>query len=127
MIQETIITIISALFILAGLIFFLGAAMGLLRFPDFYTRMHAAGKGDTLSSLLVVLGFAIYQLHDFTSIQSDWPVILVIFKLLAICTFIMITSPTSTHALMNAGWEDDIEPEVKGKEANDLAKDFPEK
>ena len=35
-----------------GSLFFLGATLGILRFPDFYTRMHAAGKGDTLSSLL---------------------------------------------------------------------------
>ena len=38
-----------------GLLFFLGAAVGLFRFPDFYTRIHAAGKGDTLSSLLILL------------------------------------------------------------------------
>ena len=49
MIKEIIITVIAVLFIVTGLIFFLGAAIGLLRFPDFYTRMHAAGKGDTLS------------------------------------------------------------------------------
>ena len=32
---------------IVGLIFFLGTAVGVVRFPDFYTRMHAAGKGDT--------------------------------------------------------------------------------
>ena len=35
-----------------GLVFFLGTAVGMVRFPDFYTRMHAAGKGDTLSTML---------------------------------------------------------------------------
>jgi multicomponent Na+:H+ antiporter subunit G len=68
-----------------GLLFFLGAAVGLYRFPDFYTRMHAAGKGDTLSSLLILAGFAL----------------------------IMLTSPTSTHALMRAGFEDGVEPVTK--------------
>ena len=34
-----------------GLVFFLGAAVGMVRFPDFYTRMHAAGKGDTFDNL----------------------------------------------------------------------------
>ena len=38
----------------AGL--FLGSAVGMVRFPDFYTRMHAAGKGDTLSTMLMLLG-----------------------------------------------------------------------
>ena len=49
-------------FIVMGLIFFLGTSIGLLRFPDFYTRMHAAGKGDTLSTVLILLGciFAVF-------------------------------------------------------------------
>jgi multicomponent Na+:H+ antiporter subunit G len=129
MIKEIIITVIAVLFILTGLIFFLGAAIGLLRFPDFYTRMHAAGKGDTLSSLLIILGFAIYQLNDFefsgAALETDWFTILIILKLFAICTFIMVTSPTSTHALMNAGWEDDIEPVLKDEDSDELGKDFP--
>ncbi|MEM8953523.1 MAG: monovalent cation/H(+) antiporter subunit G [Verrucomicrobiota bacterium] len=108
-----IIDIISVLLVLAGLLFFLGAAVGLVRFPDFYTRMHAAGKGDTLSSLLVIMGFAVYQLHDL-SLAS----VLVLIKLMGICVFIMLTSPTATHALMDAGYEDGVEPAVKrGKDA----------
>ncbi len=138
--QAGIITIISVALIALGLLFFLGAAIGLFRFPDFYARMHAAGKGDTLSSLLVVLGFAVYQLHDFDftfstlefNLQSwkawmfhgDGLIILIVLKLIAICAFIMITSPTCTHALMDAGWEDGIEPELKEKGANALAKDI---
>jgi multicomponent Na+:H+ antiporter subunit G len=127
MIQETIVTIIATAFILIGLVFFLGAAIGLFRFPDFYSRMHAAGKGDTLSSLLIIVGFAIYQLHDFdftfSHIGEDWVTLLIILKLLAISTFIMITSPTSTHALMDAGWEDGIEPDLKDKKSNALGED----
>ena len=38
-----------------GLLFFFATTIGLLRLPDFYSRMHAAGKGDTLSSLLILL------------------------------------------------------------------------
>jgi multicomponent Na+:H+ antiporter subunit G len=103
-----VINLLSAILIVTGLVFFLGAATGLVRFPDFYTRMHAAGKGDTLSSLLVVMGFGVYQLHDW-SLASG----LVLVKLLGICVFIMITSPTATHALMDAGYEDGVEPTVK--------------
>ena len=40
-----------------GLVFFLGTAVGMVRFPDFYTRMHAAGKGDTLSTMLMLAGW----------------------------------------------------------------------
>ena len=92
----------------AGLLFFLGAAVGLYRFPDFYTRMHAAGKGDTLSSLLILAGFALITLEG--SSATDW---LLVVKVLAIVLFIMLTSPTSTHALMRAGFEDGVEPVTK--------------
>ena len=102
--MATFITILSVLLIVAGIFFFLGAAVGLLRFPDFYARMHAAGKGDTLSSLLVILGFAVYQLHDFDNFSEDWLTLLLILKLLAVVLFIFLTSPTATSALMDAGW-----------------------
>ena len=112
-----IINIVSVLLIVSGLVFFLGAAVGLVRFPDFYTRMHAAGKGDTLSSLLVIMGLAVYQLHDLS--LAD---VIVAIKLAGICGFIMITSPTATHALMDAGYEDGVEPSVeRGEDA--LSKD----
>ena len=91
-----------------GFLFFLGAAVGLYRFPDFYTRMHAAGKGDTLSSLLILSGFALITLEGFSA--TDW---LLVVKVLAIVLFIMLTSPTSTHALMRAGFEDGVEPVTK--------------
>ncbi len=118
-----IITIISILLIGAGTVFFLGAAVGLIRFPDFYTRTHAAGKGDTLSSLLVILGYSVYQLKDFQSFYHDWPILLVILKLIGISIFILITSPTSTHALMDAGWEDEVEPTIEKGHPNHLSDD----
>jgi multicomponent Na+:H+ antiporter subunit G len=111
-----ILDIVSIIFIATGLLFFLGAAAGILRFPDFYTRMHAAGKGDTLSSLLIVLGLAIHEFRHFDGMD------LVLFlKLLSICAFIMITSPASTHALIDAGYEDGIEPVIDPEGGNALA------
>ncbi|MCA9750182.1 MAG: monovalent cation/H(+) antiporter subunit G, partial [Romboutsia sp.] len=49
---------------LCGVLFFLGACVGILRMPDFYSRMHAASKGDTLSSLCLLGGFIIYIFSD---------------------------------------------------------------
>ncbi|MCH1407928.1 MAG: monovalent cation/H(+) antiporter subunit G [Verrucomicrobiales bacterium] len=118
-----IITIISAILILLGVVFFFGAALGIVRFPDFYSRTHAAGKGDTLSSFLVILGFAVYQLKDFHSFSHDWPILLVILKLLAVSLFIFMTSPVSTHALMDAGWEDKVKPEIGEGKPNHLNDD----
>lgn len=118
-----IIPILSGALIVSGIVLFLGAGVGLLRFPDFYSRMHAAGKGDTLSSLLVLLGFAVYQLRDFHGFSQDWPILLVVLKLLGISVFILMTSPTSTHALMDAGWEDGLKPEIGKDRPNHLADD----
>jgi len=119
-----IINTISILLILGGLLFFLGSVVGVVRFPDFYTRMHAAGKGDTLSSLLVVMGFALYHLGQIQWTNFAWADILVVLKLLAICSFIMLTSPTATHALMNAGYEEGIKP-LTQDEGNALAREEP--
>jgi multicomponent Na+:H+ antiporter subunit G len=106
------------LLVLCGLVFFLGAAVGLLRFPDFYTRMHAAGKGDTLSTLLIMTGVAIYELHGIAEGSgSAVSIPLIIIKIMAIGIFIMVTSPTSTHALMHAGYDDNISPVGEDGEA----------
>lgn len=117
-----IINAISIILIVSGLIFFFGSVVGVIRFPDFYTRMHAAGKGDTLSSLLVVMGLAIYQLGQIHWADFVWADLLVVIKLLTICSFIMLTSPTATHALMDAGYEDGIEPLIQ-KKGNALSED----
>ncbi len=88
-----------------GLIFFLGTAVGMVRFPDFYTRMHAAGKGDTLSTMLMLGGFGLVMMDDFSA--GSW---LLLLKILGIVLFIFITTPTSSHALMRAAFEDDEMP-----------------
>ena len=89
-----------------GLVFFFGATLGLVRLPDFYTRMHAAGKGDTLSSILLLLALAIANLEQ----QLDFTTVLVSVKIMAIALFIFIASSTATHAIMDAGYEKGLLP-----------------
>ena len=87
-----------------GLLFFLGTAVGLLRFPDFYSRMHAAGKGDTLSTVLILLGcICLVSTQD----GMSW---LLGLKILLIINFIFIGSPTATHSMMDAGNKAGVEP-----------------
>lgn len=95
------IDILSYILIGIGLVFFLGTAVGLLRFPDFYTRMHAAGKGDTLSTLLILLGLALLNLSH--AHHLDLGTVLVSVKIILIGIFIYIGSPTATHAIFEAG------------------------
>jgi len=88
---ELILNLISAGLLAAGSIFVLIGAFGLIRLPDFYTRLHAAGITDTLGAELILLGL-IFQAG----------LSLVTVKLILISLFIFFTSPTATHAVANA-------------------------
>jgi multicomponent Na+:H+ antiporter subunit G len=87
-----------------GVLFLLLGAIGILRFPDCYTRMHAAGKCDTLGSLLIVSGLAFY--HG-VSLESA--------KIVFIAVFIFLTSPTATHAIARAALRNDLPLWTKGQ------------
>ena len=80
--------ILGWLLLLLGSAFCLVGTLGLMRLPDFYTRVHAASIVDSLGAILILLGL-ITQTQD----------ILVIIKLLLILLFMMITGPTAVHAL----------------------------
>ena len=109
--MDIIVVILTA----AGLFFFFATTVGLLRFPDFYSRMHAAGKGDTLSSLLMLLALVLYNFHAF-----DVANLLVAAKILMIVVFIFMASPTATHAIIDAGYESGIKPWSKKPETEDV-------
>ena len=89
--MDTAVSYAAGLLIILGVILFALGAIGILRFPDFLTRMHAAGKCDTLGGLLVVTGIA---LHNGLALGS--------LKILFIAVFIFLTSPTATHAIARA-------------------------
>lgn len=106
-----ILNILAVIFILGGTFFLTTSTIGLLRFPDFYCRMHATGKGDTLGALLTLIGLALYNLqHDFSLAT-----ILVSIKLIFIAMFIFLANPTATHAITKAGLDCDVEPWTRGE------------
>ena len=105
--MDTIVIILT----ITGLVFFFATTVGILRFPDFYSRMHAAGKGDTLSSLLILLALVLYNFHDVNLAN-----LLVAIKILLIVIFIFMASPTATHAIIDAGYEANIKPWMKKPE-----------
>jgi len=92
-----ILIIIAMLF---GLLFFVATTVGIIRFPDFYSRVHAAGKGDTLSTTLFLGGTILYLMRDLNGSS-----LLTAGKLLLIVFYIFIASPTATHAIIDAGYE----------------------
>ncbi|SKA73161.1 monovalent cation/H(+) antiporter subunit G [Desulfobaculum bizertense] len=105
-----IINIIAMVCLICGIIVFAGAALGILRFPDFYSRLHPAGKMDTLASGLMLFGLAVYNLHHF-----DVATLLTSLKIVLILVFVFIASPTATHALVDAGFRAGLKPWVKGE------------
>ena len=89
----TVLEILAIIIMVAGSLIMLAAAIGVLRFPDFFARLHAAGKGDTLGQGLILLG-----------LMLPAGLSLISFKLALIILFIFIFNPTATHALARGGW-----------------------
>ncbi len=103
-------SIIASALIIAGLFFFFVGTIGILRFPDFFTRAHAAGKCDSLAAILVLLGIAVYNLAD-----PSLATLLVSIKILFIAAFVFVVSPTATHALTEAALLRGVQPWEKEK------------
>lgn len=86
------------LLILGGFLCVSGA-IGLLRFPDFFTRMHAASVTDTLAAGMILAGLMLQA--------PSW---IVFSKLVMILVFILLTAPTSGHALAKAALHAGMKP-----------------
>lgn len=82
-----------------GLFFMVFGALGLLRFPDLYTRLHPAGKAGTAGIISIFLGLMIYA----GSTQDTLRIFLILL-------FTLITSPVATHAIARGAIESGIEP-----------------
>ena len=90
-------TFLAIVLVLSGVFFLIMGGVGLLRFPDFYTRMHAAGKCDTLGVLLVLIGLALFEGLTLSSA-----------KILLIAVFMFMTSPTATHAIARSAYTNTV-------------------
>ena len=90
---------ISWLFISAGALLGIMGGIGIHRFPDFYTRLHAVGTTDTLCAALFLFGLSMQTGFSMASV-----------KLLLIFIFLFFSSPTATHALANAALLSGLKP-----------------
>ena len=82
-------TIISATLILVGAIFLWTAAIGVIRFPDFFSRLHVAGIGDTLGALLLTVG-----------IMVKTGLTLLSLKVFLVYVIYLITNPLGTNLII---------------------------
>jgi len=88
-----VLTVIAYIMIGAGTVFCIIAVLGMLRFPDVYTRYHAGTKGVTAGNLLILAGVAILE----------WS-LLISLKLFIIAIFFFMTNPIGTHSIARAAY-----------------------
>lgn len=82
-----------------GLFFQAVAAMGMLRMPDFYTRVHAVSKADTLGLLFTLAAVALWAGPTLTAL-----------KVAFVAMFLFLGTPTATHAIARAALRVGVRP-----------------
>ena len=97
--SDLILELLSWISILGGLFFMIVGTIGVVRMPDVYTRLHAAGMTDTMGAGLLLLGMCF---------QAGLTLVLV--RLILIYAFLLFTSPISTPALASAALSGGLEP-----------------
>lgn len=85
---------IAGLFLAGGAFFLLASAIGMLRLPDFYCRLHASGNSETLGVMLSFMGLVIYEGLTLTSL-----------KMIMIFLLIFLGNPIGTHILSKATYK----------------------
>ncbi|WP_456386619.1 monovalent cation/H(+) antiporter subunit G [Profundibacter sp.] len=96
---ELTVEVLSWFFIVSGSVFVIIGAFGTIRFPDFWSRLHAASITDSAGVILLVIGMCL----------QAGPTLITV-KLLVIGVFLFITGPTSTHAIANAALVTGLRP-----------------
>lgn len=91
--------------LVAGLFFHAVAALGVIRLPDFYTRLHAVSKAETLGVILTVSALVV---ASGLSVVSA--------KLALVAVFLFLANPTSTHAIARAAFRTGLKPWRRSEE-----------
>ena len=94
--------ILAVILVVMGIFLFASGTLGLIRLPDFYCRMHATGKCDTLGALLALLGMVVYNGFNLVSL-----------KIIFVAVFIFVANPTATHAIGRAALVNGVKPWMK--------------
>ena len=102
--MDAALDVLSWISIGAGLFFMLVGTFGILRMPDVFTRLHAAGMTDTMGAGFLILGMCF---------QAGLGLVLV--RLIFVYAFLLFTSPIATHALARAALAGGVEPYTIGE------------
>ena len=110
--MDTVITISSGLLLFVGSFLCISGGIGLLRFPDFYTRMHAVGVTDTLGAGMILVGLMI--------LNTDF---LVFAKLVMVLLFTLLIGPTTSHVLAKAAFHNSVIPKKANNHSQNKEKE----
>ena len=97
-----VLEIIAWVFLMGGSLFSIIGGFGIIRMPEFFSRMHAGGITDTLGAGLIVTGLLFFC-------DGVLPVV----KLLMILFFLIVTAPTACHALAKSALSQGLKPELE--------------
>lgn len=97
--------IIASILVIMGLFFYVVGAIGLIRMPDVFCRMHATTKADTLGAGLVFIGLVVWQGFTFVSLN-----------ILVVLFFIWLTMPTAAHAIAKSEYYNEHRDKLEGDE-----------
>jgi multicomponent Na+:H+ antiporter subunit G len=97
--MSLLLDILSGFFLLSGSFLCITGAIGLLRLPDIFCRLHAASLNETLGTPLILLGLILQIGLTLTSA-----------KLVLVALFILATNPTATHAMSRAALHSGARP-----------------
>lgn len=89
----------AALLLGVGLFFHAVAALGVLRMPDFYTRLHAVSKAETLGVVFTLAALVVWAGPGLTAV-----------KVTLVAVFLFLANPTSTHAIGRAALRIGVKP-----------------
>ena len=106
-VYSSILQFLSWALILGGTFFTVVGAIGTLRFPDFWARLHAASVTESAGVILLLAGLCLH---------AGWTLVTV--KLIFIGVFLFITGPTSTHAIANAALVSGLRPKEQRAQSN---------
>lgn len=102
--MEMAVTALTWVLLMAGAFFLLTGALGMVRLPDVFTRMHAAGMTDTMGAGLILAGLLVHALAGGGDLAAV-PV-----RLLLVLCFLWFTSPIATHATAKAALSGGVRP-----------------
>jgi len=119
------VDIITYIFIGIGCFFNLIGTIGLHRFPDFYTRLHASTKCTTFGSIFLIVAVMIQSVSVWATEGISSPQSMLSIHALIALIAILVTNPTGAHAIARGGHRSGVKParavvdDIEGAEIHD--------